>query len=124
MSGSLLTARTFLNTPSHSLDGVLLLTRLMKGAQAAEITTPSIEWLKSYSNTRPNSSNFLPCPGLAWRHRFSGIRPYFDRHGGAVVVALEPLLRAEMVAILTNQGVQDPASFLKEAHDRNWVISC
>jgi hypothetical protein len=117
--GSLLTARTFLNTPSHSLDAVIFVDALDE-RRAGRGDNNTIDRMVEKLFERAPKQVRISCRAQDWLGDadLAAFRPYFDRHGDAVIVALEPLLRAEMAAILTNQGVQDPASFLKEAYDR------
>jgi hypothetical protein len=117
--GSFLTARAFLNTPSNSLDSVLFIDALDE-RRAGRGDSNTIDGMVQKLFERAPKRVRISCRAQDWLGDTdqAAFRPYFDRHGGAVVVALEPLLREEMAAILAACGVHDPAAFLGEAYER------
>jgi predicted NACHT family NTPase len=94
--------------------------RLMKNVQDEVTAILLIISSRSSSNAPPNQVR-ISCRAQDWLGDtdLAAFKPYFDRRGGAVVVALEPLSRQEMAAILADHGVGNPAEFLDQAYERD-----
>ncbi len=118
--GSFVTARTFLNTPSACLDTVLFVDALdeKRAGRGDSNTVDNI--VQKLFECAPNQVR-ISCRAQDWLGDtdLAAFKPYFDRRGGAVVVALEPLSRQEMAAILADHGVGNPAEFLDQAYERD-----
>jgi hypothetical protein len=117
--GSFLTARTFLNTPSGSLEPVLFVDALDEKRAGRGDNNTIDSMVQKLFECAPTQVR-ISCRAQDWLGDtdLAAFKPYFDRRGGVVVVALEPLLREEMGAILADRGVRDPALFLEQAFER------
>ena len=110
--GSYLTARAFLNTPS-SLLGKILFIDAPDERRAGRGDNDTIDiMVQKLFDCSPIQVR-ISCRAQDWLGDvdLAAFTPYFDRHGGAVVLALEPLSREEMVAVLTDHGFDNPAGF-------------
>jgi hypothetical protein len=117
--GSFLTARAFLNTPSSCLDTVLFIDALDERRAGRGDNSTIDSMVQKLFECAPKQVR-ISCRAQDWLGNtdLAAFKPYFDRRGGAVVVALEPLSREEMGAILADRGVRDPAAFLEQAYER------
>src|SRR6266446_2394357 len=117
--GSFLTARTFLNTPSASFGPVLFIDALDE-KRAGRGDNDTIDWMVQKLFECAPKQVRISCRAQDWLGDtdLAAFKPYFDRHGGAVVVALEPLSWEEMAAILAGHCVRDPGAFLEQAYER------
>jgi hypothetical protein len=117
--GSFLTARTFFNTPSVLLDPVIYIDGLDEKRAGRGDNNTIDSMVQKLFECVPKQVR-ISCRAQDWLGDIdlAAFKPYFDRHGGAMVVALEPLSREEMDAILVDQGVRDPAGFLQQAYER------
>ena len=117
--GFFLSARAFMSTPAASLDSALFIDALDE-RRAGRGDHNTIDRMVEKLFERSPEKVRISCRAQDWLGDtdLAAFRPYFDGHGGVVVVALEPLSRDEISAVLAHHGVKDPPTFLKEAYER------
>lgn len=117
--GSFLTARNFLNAPSHLLAPALFIDALDE-KRAGRGDNNTIDRMVEKLFERVPTQVRISCRAQDWLGDtdMAAFQHYFDHHGGAIVLALEPLSRQEMVLILTDRGIADPTGFLEQAYER------
>jgi len=108
-----------LNTPSSCLDRILFVDALDESRAGRGDNNTIDNIVRKLFECAPKRVR-LSCRAQDWLGDtdLAAFKPYFDRRGGTVVVALEPLSREEMVAVLAEHGVRGPAAFLEQAYDR------
>jgi hypothetical protein len=117
--GTFLSARTFLNTPSFSEYDVLFIDALdekRSGRGDQDTIDAMVQKLFHVGLKKVRIS----CRERDWLGEtdLAAFRPYFEKHGGIVVLGLEPLSENEQRAVLKMHGMADPDSFLTEAATR------
>jgi hypothetical protein len=119
---SVLTARTFLNTPSFPAGAKLYIDALdeRRGGRSDQAT---IDLIVQKLFTANAAKVRLACREHDWLGGadLAALHPYFAQKGGVYVLSLQPLSDEEQIAILTTQGVGDPKAFIREAEDRGFV---
>ena len=115
-------ARAFLNTPADRLRGQALFIDGLDERRAGRGDRDTVDALvvKLFDVAPPKVR--ISCRAADWlgESDLAAFAPFFDQQGGACVLYLENLSRAEQVGVLAGQGVgQDEAErFLDEAAER------
>ena len=116
-----LTARTFLNTPTFRANATLYIDALdeRRGGRSDQATIDLMVQKLFAANA---AKVRLACREHDWLGGadLAALHPYFAQKGGVVVLSLQPLTNDEQVALLTKQGVGDPQAFIREAESRGF----
>jgi predicted NACHT family NTPase len=117
-----ITARSFLTTPAQMLHGQALFIDGLDEKRAGRGDRDTVDAVvaKLFDVAPPKVR--ISCRAADWlgESDLAAMAPYFDQQGGACVLHLENLSRAEQVAVLAAQIVDADAaaSFLDEAAER------
>jgi len=117
--GEFLTIRNFLNSPQTKAGATLFIDALDEkriGRGDDDIIDKLVQ--KLFSD--PPAKVRISCRERDWLSEsdLAAFRPYFDQHGGFVVLRLEPLSLEDQRAVVLRTGVANPDSFLEEATAR------
>jgi hypothetical protein len=115
----LVTARAFLNVPSIAVGSTLFVDGLDEkraGRGDNDTIDAMVRKLFATSPTRIR----LSCRAQDWLGQtdLAAFEPYFEQHGGSVVLSLEPLTDDEQRVVLHDKGETNASVFLQEAKAR------
>ena len=116
------TAREFLYAPPRFAEATLFIDALdEKRAGRGDSDTIDLMVQKLFASDITQVR--ISCRAQDWLSDtdLAAFKPYFDQRGGAAVLALEPLTRDEMRAILAEHGVPNPAGFWTRRRSENWT---